>query len=111
MQGRGRRARLAGAGAGLAIAAAIYPASRSGWKPGGAVYRELGGLGTFGALSVIAARRTSADGSLLLAGGWLAHAVFDVEHDSGPDSRIPSWYPAFCAGYDVGMAAALIARP
>ena len=111
LRGRRRHAHLAYAGAGLVIAAAIYPAARSGWKPGGAVYRELGGLAAFGALSVAGARRTSAAGSLLLAGGWLAHAVFDVQHDSGPDSRIPSWYPAFCAGYDVGMAAALIARP
>jgi hypothetical protein len=111
LRGRGRRVRLAYASAGLGIAAAIYPAARSGWKPGGAVYRELGGLGAFCALSVVGARSTSAAGSLLLASGWLGHAAFDVHHDSGPDSRIPSWYPAFCAGYDVGMAAGLLARP
>ena len=111
MRGRGRRARITYAATGLLIAAAIYPAARSGWKPDGAVYRELGGLAAFGALSVAAARRSGTAGSLLLAGGWLAHAAFDVHHETGPDSRIPSWYPGLCAGYDVGVAAALIARP
>ena len=33
LRGRGRRARLAYAGAGLVIAAAVYPAARSGWTP------------------------------------------------------------------------------
>jgi hypothetical protein len=111
MLGRGRRVRLAYAGAGLAIAAAIYPLARSGWEPDDAVYRELAALGAFGALSVAGARAAGPAGSRLLAAGWLAHAVFDAAHDTGDDSRIPSWYPAVCAGYDVAMAAALLARP
>ena len=43
----------------------------------------------------------------LTAGGWLAHAVFDYGHDRGVSSRLPQWYPALCAGFDVGVAALL----
>jgi hypothetical protein len=42
----------------------------------------------------------------------VAHAGFDAafSHDATA-SRIPSWYPAACAGYDVAFAALLIGRP
>jgi hypothetical protein len=97
------------AGAGLVSAAAIYPLARSRWAADGAVARELGGLAATGLLSVAAARRTGSTGAWLLAAGWLSHAAFDVYHEAGPHSRLPAWYPAACAGFDIGMAAALVA--
>ncbi|MFC5727555.1 MULTISPECIES: hypothetical protein [Nocardioides] len=38
------------------------------------------------------------------ASGWLAHAVFDLTHEPGSGSLFPAWYPAVCAGFDVGVA-------
>ena len=46
--------------------------------------------------------------SLPLTGAaWVGHAVFDRVHEHGEASSLPRWYPALCAGYDLGMAAML----
>jgi hypothetical protein len=37
--------------------------------------------------------------------------VFDLFHPRGDGSRLPDWYSAACAGYDIGMAAALASDP
>jgi hypothetical protein len=129
-------ARVALHAAGLVAAAAIYPLARVGAGRGrpavagrvaaappgvprsagstrgpavdGHVVREAAALVLFGAASATAARRSGAGGRRLLAAGWIAHAVFDAAHETGPDSRIPRWYPAFCAGYDGGTAVQLL---
>jgi hypothetical protein len=59
-------------------------------------------------IGVIAARSQARIAAPMAAAGWAAHAVFDLLHDRGPDSYIPSWYPALCAGYDISLAALLI---
>jgi hypothetical protein len=45
----------------------------------------------------------------LVGFGWAAHAIFDAlvgdEH-----GRLPRWYPALCAGYDLAFGAALYAQ-
>jgi hypothetical protein len=43
----------------------------------------------------------------LTAAAWVGHAVFDRVHERGEASSLPRWYPALCAGYDLGMAAML----
>jgi hypothetical protein len=43
----------------------------------------------------------------LVAAGWLAHAGFDAAFVPHDGSRIPAWYPAMCAGYDVALAGRL----
>jgi hypothetical protein len=43
----------------------------------------------------------------LTAAAWVGHAVFDRVHERGEASLLPDWYPALCAGYDLGMAAML----
>ena len=73
--------------------------------------REAVALVGFTALTAIAARSGNAAGARLLAAGWAGHAVFDLAHDPGRHSRIPEWYPALCAGYDVGVAARLLGAP
>lgn len=45
------------------------------------------------------------------AWGWLAHAAFDLVHEPGDGSLLPDWYPAVCAGFDVGVAWDLLAHP
>jgi hypothetical protein len=106
------RYRSAGSAVGLTIAAAIYPLARGRWTAGAAPAREIAALVVFSALAASVARgaadlRTRG----ALAAGWSAHAAFDMLHDSGDDSRIPAWYPALCAGYDLGVAGCLLAKP
>ncbi len=105
---RDSRQRFAMAAVGLPIAALIYPVARSKRDLSPHVVREALALIGFSALTAVAARTDSASGARLLAAGWAGHAVFDLVHDGGPDSRIPEWYPALCAGYDVGVAAGLL---
>ena len=97
--------------AGLPVAAAVYPVARSKRDVSAHVVREALALIGFTALTAVAARNDAARGARLLAAGWVGHAAFDLVHDAGPHSRIPEWYPPFCAGYDVGVAAGLLHRP
>ena len=96
---------------GLPGAAAVYPLARSNRDASAHVVREGLALIGFAALTAVAARNEASLGARLLAAGWVGHAVFDLVHDGGPHSRIPPWYPALCAGYDVGVAARLLQRP
>ncbi|MDX6562055.1 MAG: hypothetical protein QOD65_1869 [Gaiellales bacterium] len=89
----------------LPVAAAIYPAARRS----GHLRRE--GVIEFAALALYGAFASRIPGrgrNRALAAGWASHAAFDALHHSGPDSRIPGWYPAACAGYDL-VAAGMIA--
>lgn len=87
--------------AGLAVAAAIYPAARRRWRLNRASARELLGFVGYGTASLLAGRQPRPRTLRLLAAGWASHAVFDVVHGHDEDSRLPRWYPAFCAGYDL----------
>lgn len=92
---------------GLVPVALVYPAARrASARSSTAALREAGGVLAMAAV-VAAARRTTRP-EVVTATGWLAHAAFDVVHDAGEGSRLPGWYPAFCAGYDAGVAADLL---
>jgi hypothetical protein len=95
---------------GLVVAAAVYPLFRSSRPRSAPVVRELAALLAFGAVGTAAVRGRSSNAARVVAAGWAAHALFDLVHDGGRHSRIPDWYPAFCAGYDLGVAAILV-RP
>ncbi|MBV9872580.1 MAG: hypothetical protein JO214_18350 [Frankiaceae bacterium] len=94
------------AAVGLVTAAAIYPAARKGRDASrGVVLREAAALvGTGAVLAAAVAKRGSTTAKRTVAAGWLAHAIFDNVHNRGPTSRLPGWYPAACAGYDVALA-------
>ena len=87
--------------AGLAVAAAIYPAARRRWRLDRRSAAELLGVIGYGTASVLAARRPTPLANRLLAAGWASHALFDAAHGHDENSRLPRWYPAACAGYDV----------
>ncbi len=93
----------------LVGAAVVYPAthSRFGAEPAER-RREAIGVAAYAVLAVAAAR--SRRRAPVLAAGWASHALFDAVHDRSASSLLPDWYPAFCAGYDVAMGAALL-RP
>ena len=44
----------------------------------------------------------------LLAAGWASHALFDAVHGHDESSRLPRWYPAVCAGYDLVVCGHLL---
>jgi hypothetical protein len=93
---------------GLVVAAAIYPIARRNRKLGAPMAREIAGLVASGAIVTTAAQSTHKKARNVVATGWAAHAVFDMVHDGGGDSLIPSWYPAMCAGYDLAVAGRLV---
>ena len=87
--------------AGLAFVALIYPAARRRWRIDRSSAGELLGLAGYSTASVVAARLSRPRATRLLAAGWASHALFDVAHGHDEGSRLPRWYPAFCAGYDL----------
>lgn len=95
---------------GLLTAAVIYPAARGGSRVSLAAAREVAGVAAATAVVAQARGRGGRTARAMIAAGWAAHAVFDAQHDAGPGSRLPRWYPALCAGYDLAFAAALL-RP
>jgi hypothetical protein len=90
---------------GLPVAAAVYPLARRRGHLGRDGLREIGALALY---SAFAARLPGGSKDKALAAGWASHAAFDAIHHSGPDSRIPGWYPAACAGYDLAVARSLV---
>lgn len=107
----GPRRHVVSLGLGLAGAAAVYPLARTGVTDRGAFAGELLALASYGAVGVLAARRADSDGRLIAGTGWLLHAAFDLVQGHGQDSRLPRWYPALCAGYDIAVAGLLATRP
>ena len=87
--------------AGLAVAAAIYPAARRRWRLDRRTAGEVLGVIGYGTASLLAARRPRPRANRLLAAGWASHALFDAAHGHDETSRLPRWYPALCAGYDL----------
>jgi hypothetical protein len=95
---------------GLVAAAAVYPALRSRGFRGASGVREVVGLGAYGVLGLAVVWRPASPLCRVVAGAWMSHALFDIAHDAGPDSRIPDWYPVCCAGFDIGLAALIWRR-
>jgi hypothetical protein len=98
-------ARTESAAAGLLTAAAIYPlARRRGFGDLGEKVVLFAAGGVVAAAGALPKHRTR-----LIAAGWIAHATFDAAfRTDARASRIPSWYPAMCAGYDIALGALLL---
>jgi hypothetical protein len=96
--------------AGLITAAAIYPMARGASRVSLASAREVAGVAAATTVVTKARGRGAMTARALIAAGWASHALFDAKHDAGPGGRLPRWYPALCAGYDLAFAAALL-RP
>ena len=67
---------------------------------------QTGELLGFTALAAVGLQRDSPG---LLGAGLLAHVIWDALHygDRGP-TRVRSWYPPLCVGYDVALAVPLL---
>jgi hypothetical protein len=67
---------------------------------------QTGELFGFTALAALAVQRDSPG---LLGAGWLAHVTWDALHYRGRGlTRVGSWYPPLCIGYDVAVAVPLL---
>lgn len=100
--------RVAAYAAGLVAAAAIYPVARLGRPTDSAVaIREWSSVIAAVVVLIGALTLPKRWAAALTASGWIAHATFDKTHDRGTSSRLPGWYPALCAGYDIGVAVLL----
>jgi hypothetical protein len=65
---------------------------------------ELIGMAAFVLVAVLGFKWSS----WLVAAGLAAHGVFDVVHPHVVQNPgVPDWWPAFCATFDVGIAALL----
>jgi len=88
----------------LAIIAGAYVgfAARDG-RHSSNIIELLGAIG-FGILAVAGL----AFSSLLIAGGYVAHGIWDlIHHQHGPLADTPAWYIPFCVVYDIIVGAFL----
>ncbi len=98
---------------GLMVAAAVYPVARQGRTrlrhtvDVSIPTREWSAVAATFAVFVGALILPSRSARRLVAASWAIHPIFDLLHERGPDSRLPDWYPAICAGYDLGVAGLL----
>ena len=69
---------------------------------------EMGGVALFGAAAAVGRRVWSPT----LAIGWAAHVAWDLAlHRSGAGAvYTPAWYPWFCVGFDLTLAACILTR-
>jgi len=89
-------------------AALAYPLAELGAARGPERNRELTAVGVTVALGLASALMPPSARRNVLAAGWLSHAVFDFAHHHTITSRLPAWYPAFCAGFDAVVASRLV---
>jgi hypothetical protein len=99
-----QQARLPGAGLaaadGVHLGIAVPGARRS------ALLVQIGEVLGFTALAALAVQRDSPG---VLGSAWLAHSIWDALHYRGRGpTRVRSWYPPLCIGYDVALAAPLL---
>ena|SRR5437764_10592022 len=93
-------------GATLAAAAGIYAGFAVADGRRSALLVQAGELLGFMALAVLAVQRDSPG---LLGTGWLAHMAWDALHYRGRGpTRVRTWYPPLCIGYDMALAAPLL---
>ncbi|BCF81629.1 hypothetical protein RQCS_11740 [Rhodococcus qingshengii] len=97
---------------GLMVAATVYPVARQGRKVDASIRtREWSAAAATGAVLIGGLVLPPSAARRLVAAGWALHPIFDLLHERGSDSRLPDWYPALCAGYDLGVAGILAAEP
>jgi len=95
-----------GTGAALPAAGGGIPRIRGCRRPPVRPARADRRAARFTALAALAVQRDSPG---LLGAGWLANVTWDALHHRGRGpTRVRSWYPPLCIGYDVALAAPLL---
>jgi hypothetical protein len=94
------------AAVGLVVAALVYPMTRR--RPGldpSEAWTVLSAC----VIAAVAVRCPERLACSLLGAGWMCHALFDMAFGHGSSTwRLPQWYPALCAGFDVAYGARLL---
>lgn len=76
--------------------------------PGALAVEVLAGLAFIGIAQVAASWRSFAT-LLLLAFGYVAHAVYDVVHDRlVSNAGVPAWWPEFCGAVDLVLGVYIV---
>lgn len=76
--------------------------------PGALAAEVLAGV-AFIAIALVAASRRSVATLLLLAFGYVAHAVYDVMHDTlVSNPGVPVWWPEFCGAVDLVLGVYIV---
>jgi hypothetical protein len=98
--------RVLWAAVGLVVAALVYPPARRRPRPDPSEAWTVLSACVIAAVSVGCPERSARS---LLGVGWMGHAVFDLVFGHGSStSRLPRWYPALCAGFDIAYGARLL---
>lgn len=88
---------------GLVGVSVVYPFARHGLTVNDRGHLAFGAA----AVAMTAVANESIPARRVVAGGWAAHSLIDLVVGSGGNSRLPGWYPASCAAFDVAYAARL----
>jgi hypothetical protein len=98
--------RVLWAAIGLVVAALVYPMARR--RPGldpSEAWTVLSAC----VIAAVSVGRSERLARSLLGVGWMCHAIFDLTFGHSSSSwRLPRWYPALCAGFDVAYGARLL---
>jgi hypothetical protein len=89
----------------LLVAALIYVGFALRAPGSNMLSLEVAGLMIYGALAGLAPLRSP----WYLAAGWPGHIAGDAVQPASVRIRIPAWYPAACAGFDLVVAVWLAA--
>ncbi|MEV4490855.1 hypothetical protein AB0K04_12140 [Micromonospora coxensis] len=80
---------------------------RRSWRDRGAVASQLAGLAGWGTLATLAVVADDGPARWLVAGGWLAHAAWDVVHHRR--NRVaPRGYTEFCGVLDISVGLTMV---
>lgn len=89
---------------GFALLYMLFAAMAGG---GALLLAETPGLLLFGAAAVIGFRTSP----WIIVAGLFGHGLFDAVHGHLiANPGVPTWWPAFCAGYDISAAVCLAVR-
>jgi hypothetical protein len=90
----------------LALSYLVFAAVRHGSTRPAVLRLQAAGVLGFTALALVALVVDPLLGRYVVAGGWLAHAVWDFAHRDG--RVVPKWYVRFCIPFDLLVAASLV---
>jgi hypothetical protein len=92
----------------LALIYLVFGAARGHLRKPGMLSLQLVGLLVFTLFAVAALLVDPGLGKYVVAGGWFAHALWDVYH-LRKDVVVPKWYAEACIAIDLLVAASLLA--
>lgn len=94
----------------LAVAYLLFAAFRGELRRPDVRRVQLAGLAGYGALALIAVLAAPEVGRWIVAGGWFAHALWDLAHHRS-GRAVPRWYAEFCIVADILIGVSVLLAP